>query len=516
MECQTKIDMIESQRPYSQPTLTPSERTVRLLARLRRHLLFAAWGLMEVALIVPLAIVLMPWLTQYSPLWLTVWITLLFLSPYYLSQLLSQLNLSNDRQRLILVVAALLIVIGAIGSLLYDGGRLFDLSWMSELFFNIRQAGNNLWHRDFGLFLLIVVIWWRGMQLINRELDVSRFGQQFRRWGLIVAPLVLLLVHWRAAFSVLPFLLLFLMAGLTAVILTRIEQAERDQAAILVSVDGQWFGLIFGAGLLIVLLSMALAFGVNGRSGEWLGQLLMPLWLGIRFAAAAVLLTITFIVSPLFPILENIATFLSDAYRRLFLWFFSANEQEVEEETPMTELFAEFVNEKMLEAQQDGYSAFLDWKIVLLLVLIALVIFVIVQLVRSYRTNKALVGDGRFANAVGGLRRRISANRAQRTRQKTSFQQLDWRAALTIQRIYERMSFYAKEEGYGREPTQTPYEYLPTLHTLWPNHADQANLITRAFVQVRYGQLPETQKEFDAIQQAWQRLEDAVLAELHK
>ena len=65
----------------------------------------------------------------------------------------------------------------------------------------------------------------------------------------------------------------------------------------------------------------------------------------------------------------------------------------------------------------------------------------------------------------------------------------------------------AAAAGYPRLEAETPYEYLPTLGQVWPDNAAEARLITDAFIRVRYGELPETAEELEAIRAAWRRLE---------
>jgi hypothetical protein len=72
----------------------------------------------------------------------------------------------------------------------------------------------------------------------------------------------------------------------------------------------------------------------------------------------------------------------------------------------------------------------------------------------------------------------------------------------------------ASGAGYPRSTTETPYEYLDTLTKVWPSNTGDAQLITAAYVKIRYGELPETQSELDEIKAAWQRLETTKPTEL--
>ena len=81
------------------------------------------------------------------------------------------------------------------------------------------------------------------------------------------------------------------------------------------------------------------------------------------------------------------------------------------------------------------------------------------------------------------------------------------RAAVSIIKIYQQMIQIGSEVGYPRDVAETPYEYLTTLIKLWPDHKQEVQLITRAYVKVRYGEFPETKEEFETIKSAWERVQ---------
>ena len=89
-----------------------------------------------------------------------------------------------------------------------------------------------------------------------------------------------------------------------------------------------------------------------------------------------------------------------------------------------------------------------------------------------------------------------------------------WRTAASIRQLYQAMCTAAASAGYSRSPSETPYEYLAALAELWPGNRADARLITEAYIKVRYGEVPETEAELQAIRQAWRRLEAAQPAEL--
>ncbi|MEM7335959.1 MAG: DUF4129 domain-containing protein, partial [Chloroflexota bacterium] len=472
----------------------------------RHHLLFVAWGLMEVALIVPLAYALMGWLEIFQPVPLTLSLLVLILIPLYFSTLLTKLRVPMETQQQIMIVTVIFIIIWAIRTFLYGGGSSFDFSWVGQLLRSMTQTNNNAWHSDVGLFAIIAVCWWRGMLLITRELNVTRFGEQFRTGGLFIAPLILLTAALRLDWSVLGYLLLFLFSGLTAVALTRIEQAERDQVAILDSIGSRWLLTIFGSGLVIILLPSALSFAINGAPSSRIGNFFTPLWLGLQFAFSSTLFTVAFLISPLLAFFESLANRIMATLQWLFSRVFVPRDQPLEEQEDPAEMVNELIAELQRQAAEDGYSPALDWNLVLLILLFLLVIGVAIWLVQRYRGNRNKAKDGRFDRTVGGLFSNNIPSRSAKDNDAKKSRKPDWRAALTIRRIYAQMSQLAADLDTPREKNETPYEFLSRLATLWPNHENEVSLITQAFVKVRYGELPENQEEFEAIKHAWELL----------
>ena len=80
-----------------------------------------------------------------------------------------------------------------------------------------------------------------------------------------------------------------------------------------------------------------------------------------------------------------------------------------------------------------------------------------------------------------------------------------WNAA-SIRRIYENLIYLAAVGGYPRDAVETPLEYLLKLDQAWPENRADIQQITDAYMQVRYGEVPESKAELDVIREAWERV----------
>ena len=133
------------------------------------------------------------------------------------------------------------------------------------------------------------------------------------------------------------------------------------------------------------------------------------------------------------------------------------------------------------------------------------VIVVIIFLTRLYRQTATATRQRDFSQ-VGSRERTSSLSLGQRLLNRLGLFR-NWRAAGTIRRIYQDMCQAATGAGFPRGASETPYEYLKTLTEVWPENTSDSQLITQAYVKIRYGELPETEEEFNRIKEAWQRLE---------
>jgi hypothetical protein len=79
-------------------------------------------------------------------------------------------------------------------------------------------------------------------------------------------------------------------------------------------------------------------------------------------------------------------------------------------------------------------------------------------------------------------------------------------AAAHIRRVYSHLLNLSARLGAPRLEALTPLEYQPVLDKLYPELLSELSLITQAYQRVRYGELPETNHEIQAVDSAWARI----------
>jgi hypothetical protein len=82
-------------------------------------------------------------------------------------------------------------------------------------------------------------------------------------------------------------------------------------------------------------------------------------------------------------------------------------------------------------------------------------------------------------------------------------------AAERIRRVYIQLLNLCDQLNLTREPNRTPLEFLLDMQGLFSENSLDLEIITNAYMNVRYGQIPETPAEVDEIEKAWLNIRQA-------
>jgi hypothetical protein len=470
----------------------------------KQELLYLCWALMEIALLTPVALSIVRWARFWPEGQLALWLLLLMLLPFNLARLLSALQIGEKTQRRIMAAALLLTLLFSWRFLLFSSHSFLDLSWLSDLYSNLGES-SSLWTRTLTLFLLIIFTWWRGLRLVQIQPDLHKTGLRLRLGIVLFIPVSLLPLSRPSAWGFLPFVLLFLLAGLMVVALIRAEQIERERSGFAASLSPRWVGTIAAASLLVVLIAGLFAVLVSGETLTLLSQWLSPVRMAILAATWVALATAFYLASPLLYVFNIVLTWLS----RLFATLFAGFGENISFETGI--LFDLF--DGLLPPQEDAAEATafsIPPEVVrglIVFTMIILVILVAYSLTRRFRQMSFSARNGGPIRTAGNSRS-DAEGLGQSLLQRLGILRR-WRTAASIRQLYMVMCDSAADMGRRRAPSETPYEYLHTLTEVWPANQQETRLITEAYIRVRYGEIPETEAELEAIKEAWRRLEAA-------
>ena len=467
---------------------------------LRHELLFVIWALAEVAVITPIVLAMSSYARYWPPGQVAMLFLLLMLVPCNISRLASALNLSVDRQRVILAIGLVVTVLLAWRNLLYEPASLIDLAWLGDLFGSFGRGSNPGWTRALAIFFALSVLWWRGIAMVGRPIDIWNAGLRFRGGILLVAVTVAGIAAAQLPWSVTPFILLFIFASLVAIVLTRVEHLELSQSGQSFPISFSWILVVFTAAAAVAFVTGIVAAVVSGEAVQELVGLLAPLWLALGFLATTVGATFSLLSVPIIIVLSWILG--------LFVGLFTPALEGVAENLQL-ELPQPVPLEPIEELSQTSFVFGQDIRQVLAtLALVFVLLFVTLALGRIYRlarrpkemSRERLSPFDDLEIKKPGLGRRLAQRLGLLRR---------WRTAASIRNIYRHMCNLSASRGYPRLSTETPYEYLNSLSKAWPAHSGATEKITEAYVQVRYGEIPESADELAGIRAALKELEEA-------
>jgi hypothetical protein len=468
------------------------------------ELLYLCWALMEVALFTPVILFFMRWARFWPTGQLTLWILLMMLLPFNLVRFLSALQIERRYQKRVVLLVLIITLLVAWRILLFSPRSFLDFGWLIDLFGDTSTSGGLLWARVVTLFLLILFMWWRGLSLVQFQPDIGRVGLRLRAGILLFIPFALLPQARVSAWGIMPFVLLYFVAGLMAISLIRAEQIERERSGFAASLSPGWIGAIFVTSLLVVLTAGLIAIIFSGDMLALIVQWFSPLTAALLTGTVVSISTAIYLASPLFILLEILLSWLANLFSALF----SNLSEGLGLELPGIVTDFSFLWPAREEgAEIAGLSISLEaTRALTMLVMLAMVVFVAFVLTRRFRQPALAPHSGGRISAAErgelpgeGIRQRLLQRLGLLRR---------WRTAASIRQIYRQMCVAASGVGYARGSSETPYEYLITLEQAWPDNQSDSLLVTEAYVRVRYGEIPETKEELEAIRSAWRRLEE--------
>ena len=467
---------------------------------IRQELLYLSFALMEIALVTPIALVISGWARYWPATEVALLLLLVMLIPFNLIRLMGLLYIDLKRQQWVLVILLLIVILISWRLLLYNATSLFDFGWLQQFANSLGEGGNLLWTRDLTVFVMIVFAWWRGTRLAVRRPEINNTGLRLRLGGLVFLPLIIWFASGFLEANIVPFVLLFFLSSLTVISLVRAENIEQERSGTSATLNARWFAAVAIAALAIVILSGIITALATGNSIFTVMAWLSPLWRALQFAATVAGVILFELTNPFLEFIAQVVQFLAN-----FLVSLMGQLSGSFTESPPVNPFGtpEFLTPtEAVEVVGPTITS----KATTAVIMLGLILLIALALARTYQKASFAARESdrsramRRDNEEPGRGRRI-LDRFEVFRQ--------WRAAVSVRRIYRLMCQEAAAAGYPRTGNETPYEYLPALARVWPDHSAETRAITEAFIRVRYGEVPETEPELDAIRASWRTLEGA-------
>jgi hypothetical protein len=446
----------------------------------------------------------LPWIRSVTPTtqkrgaFVILMVFLGFLvSVTYVNRLLRTLDLRSGIHKFLLVLILILGLFLLSRMLIYPCPGL----GVSEVMRQIMESMVNVLHtipEGFLILLMGLYLWWRGIALSSSGVLEIRTTERKFRIGILSLALYGLVFRGLEADYLIDAIPLYFASGLITVTLSRTSTLGKGMTAYRLPYTGSWFiGMLFltfltiGTGLLSGLILQSepanLFFSYLSRAFNqflvYLEILIIPLLEAVFFVIQKIIDFLSRFIKP--GSLQDLLNDLQNA------------------DVPVFQL------------QDNGAASQPSAAVAVALVFLILGVLVFFILRRANRQKFSpiypIYDMGETVIEQGEMRSRLQRLLDRIWGGITTFSKSQLRrrtlAAEFIRRIYTYLLDLAADLGESRHPADTPYEFERRLIEIFPTHKDQIALITDAYVQVRYGEIPEEEKMILAVEDAWLSIE---------
>jgi len=359
-----------------------------------------------------------------------------------------------------------------------------------------------------GLIVILSVLyaWWRGLLAASTEtVSAERTSYRFRVGVLIMGLYGVVFLRTKAIF-LLEMLPVFFGAALLAMALSRADTLESTSGLGRTPFRSGWLSTI------VVIVGMMLLAGYIANA-----LLQTPLARDIAgWFVVVVLFLAAILISPLLLVVYYLISYVLD---KLFSQYNPDAAETFGEEAlnSFQSIFQDLQEQALNETPilpSWWTENILLIRIILVVAVISLLAFAVMRIskrITARRREMALVeGDDLFSakGLLDGMKRGLE--RARELLNVGNLMRSVRRelAASSIRRVYARLLDLAETHGRARKPAETPEEFLEHLLDLFPDHREQSDMITRAYVLVRYGEFPEDLVQPAQVWRSWQAIRE--------
>jgi hypothetical protein len=374
---------------------------------------------------------------------------------------------------------------------LYRGANLMDPSWLALPLADIddgtERAAALAW-----LWVLGVIIWWRGSYVARARVDSASVASRFTAGLLsLVALTVWASIDSVGGIDASSLLAAYLLFGLAAVATTRLEATMEGRAG---TMDFRWRWQSLALSFLLVLLS----FGLVLVGLPLLAQLASWIWDWIVYGLVPALMELLAWISRLLGLDSPPDALPMPPEEKV-----PAPPQAAERPYSFPEWLAEFA--RLMFA--------LSWG--------AMILYAIYVNIRHRFSwwGRRRAGEPIRERIPWSLRSwlislllpllRLLASRwpalTSWVSRLAAREEMGW----TVRRIYRRLLAWGASHGSAREPCATPTEYELLLSARWPALREDFHAITASYLEARYGGVAASEEELEAVLRGWLRVESA-------
>jgi hypothetical protein len=470
----------------------------------RREVICLALAAAEVCWVAPIFLALNWAFNPHSPLLLWLGMLILMLGYFYFYRALVAASLSLRLQQSLLVAGLLLSIALVLRFHVFAGAGLRGVDWFLMPLLNLTDVAVVM-PASWVAIMALVYLWARAIHLANRSLTADSVGFSFRS-GVIVLIGASFFSSVFAELDGSGFVIAYFFFALVAVALARVEEVSLLPNSTHAPFSGFWIGSAVGAVAGLVLLGMVVAIFFLGGGLDtllrWLSPLVLILQIIVVGLGALVLMLLDWVLALFSVDLAAFGQGLREVLQRLG--------QMLVPPLPAPPPGSETATRPLiLSILQATITIAIPLGIVLLVLLFTW--HRLRQRRRQHPQEEARESLFSAGAVVDNLRTMFKdgldrlgelAGLVSRFGPSSRFL-----AAVSIRRIYANLVRLATDSGYPRAKAETPYEYLQTLHTAFPGSNEDLNVITDAYVNAHYGQVPDGREELQRIRDCWERVQ---------
>jgi len=414
----------------------------------------------------------------------------------YANRVLRAIDMQAITHRLILVAILLVGLYSLSSTLVYPGLSLGFGEIIHRTLLSLENVFNNI-PEGFLVILMGLYLFWRGIAISSGSLEIRMTERKFR-FGILMLGIFGIVFRGSQVTYLLNVLPIYFAAGLLAVTFSRTSSLGRGITAYRLPYTLSWFLGMISITTLTVLLGLFSSRALQSKIAEEV----------FGFFSRSFGQIMDFLQILLLPLIE------------VFIYIAEK----------ITEFLSRIIDPESLPGTPDEFQPFptpeLPFEqgepliqispvvtILIVLLILALLVFLIVRRAnRRYRYRVPVIDDEGETifepeEIQSRLRRFIYQVREGIELVRTFGLGRQMLAATVIRRIYTRLLNLAADLGYPRQRSETPYEFQKRLMELFPEQRQQVDLITDAYVHVRYGEVPEEDRIIKLVEDAWELID---------
>ena len=349
---------------------------------------------------------------------------------------------------------------------------------------------------EFILLITVFYLWRRGFSVANRVIRLGFIRKTFRLGSFVllgIGVITALFGHTPPYFEA----GLFLFSGLLAMGGARLSTLSSMRGGKGVVFNERWVVSLTAMAALVLTLSVGFGVFAAGPLSAWMGGFIVAVE-GYIFNA------LKYLLAPLINFLGII-----------FAWFWSLFEP-AEEVVDLTavEALEEGLSGPIAEIQElswgPQFASFLSTTatVVGILILLGIVLYTVRRFksdgtARPPEEEDRISMAGSLSDYLRSVQNRVRQAFEGVTRMNPAARLI---AAARIRIIYTRLLRLSARLGEPRAPAVTPIEFMDSLEKIFPASRDELDTITHAYLRVRYGELPETRQQVEAVESAWEHV----------